>query len=133
MYILIEKKNRKINNIQLKHSFNNLSKINNNINYSNNENKEICTSKNKITIPMKYNLFSQLSNIKTLNLKNSSLKLNYPNIMNEKEDNNKFQKYFNDTIKNPSWYNYFHYKLFDNCGEEVSKLNNYAKNIIKIK
>ncbi len=99
MFILIEKKNRKINNIQLKHSFNNLSKINNNINYSNNENKEICTSKNKITIPMKYNLFSQLSNIKTLNLKNSSLKLNYPNIMNEKEDNNKFQKYFNDTIK----------------------------------
>jgi hypothetical protein len=30
-------------------------------------------------------------------------------------------------------YNYFHYKYFDNCGEEVSKLNQYTKNIIKIK
>jgi hypothetical protein len=30
-------------------------------------------------------------------------------------------------------YNYFHYKFFDNCGEEVSKLNQYTKNKIKIK
>ena len=55
---------------------------------------------------MKYYLFYQLSNNKTLNLKHSNLKLNYPNIINEKEDNNKFQKYFNNTIKNHSWYNY---------------------------
>ena len=54
-------------------------------------------------------------------------------IINKKLDNEKFQDYFNKYIKNPSWYNYFHYKLFDFGGKDVSNLNNYKINAEKIK
>ncbi len=43
-----------------------------------------------------------------------------------------FQNYFNNTLKNPKEYNYFHYKLFDVNGEEISKLSSY-QNISKVK
>ncbi len=33
----------------------------------------------------------------------------------------------------PNKYNYFYYKLFDNNGEDVSKLGNSYKNITKVK
>lgn len=33
----------------------------------------------------------------------------------------------------PNKYNYFYYKLFDNNGEDVSKLGNSYKNISKVK
>ena len=36
-----------------------------------------------------------------------------------------FQNYFQNIIINPSTYNYFHYKLFDTRGNELSKLKNY--------
>ena len=54
------------------------------------------------------------------------------NILNETENQNKiyFQNYFHNIIINPSTYNYFHYKLFDIKGNELSKLktyNNYSK------
>ena len=52
---------------------------------------------------------------------------------NNKDNKTQFQDYFNNHIKNPSSYNYFHYKLFDSKGEEVTKLNNYNKNIGKIR
>jgi hypothetical protein len=42
-----------------------------------------------------------------------------------------FQNYFNNTLKNPKEYNYFHYKLFDVNGEEISKLSSY-QNITKV-
>ena len=43
-----------------------------------------------------------------------------------------FQNYFNNTLKNPKEYNYFHYKLFDVKGGEISKLSSY-QNISKVK
>lgn len=36
-----------------------------------------------------------------------------------------FQDYFNNCIKNPKFYSYFHYKLFDINGEEASSLSSY--------
>jgi E3 ubiquitin-protein ligase HUWE1 len=41
-----------------------------------------------------------------------------------------FQNYFNN-LKDPQSYNYFHYKLFDVNGEEISNLSSY-QNITKI-
>ena len=41
-----------------------------------------------------------------------------------------FQNYFNN-LKDPQGYNYFHYKLFDVNGEEISTLTSY-QNITKI-
>ncbi len=69
----------------------------------------------------------------------------YENILKDKKENkkeitlnntdskNQFQDYFNNKILNPSSYNYFHYKLFDTNGEDVTKLNSYNKNINKIR
>lgn len=50
-----------------------------------------------------------------------------------KENNNHFQDFFNKKIVNPSSYNYFHYKLFDSNGEDITKLNPYNKNLGKIR
>jgi hypothetical protein len=38
-----------------------------------------------------------------------------------------FQNYFNN-LKDPQNYNYFHYKLFDVNGEEISTLSSYQNN-----
>ena len=68
----------------------------------------------------------------------------YHNVSNENENDwslqnlisnqtkEMFQNYFNNTLKNPKEYNYFHYKLFDVNGEEISKLSSY-QNISKVK
>jgi hypothetical protein len=53
--------------------------------------------------------------------------------LNNTDSKNQFQDYFNNKILNPSSYNYFHYKLFDTNGEDVTKLNSYNKNINKIR
>ena len=52
---------------------------------------------------------------------------------NNKDNKTQFQDYFNNCIKKPSSYNYFHYKLFDSNGDEITKLNNYNKKIGKIR
>ena len=67
----------------------------------------------------------------------------YENIVKDKNENkkeiknidskNQFQDYFNNKILNPSSYNYFHYKLFDSNGEDVTRLNTYNNNINKIR
>ena len=106
----------------------NLNEKNNNNNY----NDEIIKSLN-------HNLYSQLlandNNKKSLELKNNNFvnNLNENFFIKENLDNKKFQNYFNNYIKNPLWYNYCHYKLCDEKGEEVSKLNIYKKSFEKIK
>ena len=55
-------------------------------------------------------------------------------VLNGTNDNKKsrlFQDYFNNCIKNPKFYSYFHYKLFDINGEEASALSSY-QNTTKI-
>ena len=55
-------------------------------------------------------------------------------LLNGNNDNKKskiFQDYFNNCIKNPKFYSYFHYKLFDINGEEASSLSSY-QNTTKI-
>ena len=55
-------------------------------------------------------------------------------ILNGNNDSKKsrlFQDYFNNCIKNPKFYSYFHYKLFDINGEEASSLSSY-QNTTKI-
>ena len=52
---------------------------------------------------------------------------------NNKNQINQFQDYFNNQLKNPSSYNFIHFKLYDSNGEEVSKLSNYKRNTLKIK
>ena len=106
----------------------NLNEKNNNNNY----NDEIIKSLN-------HNLYSQLlandNNKKSLELKNNNFvnNLNENFLIKENLNNKKFQNYFNNYIKNPLWYNYCHYKLCDEKGEEVSKLNIYKKSFEKIK
>ena len=106
----------------------NLNENNNNNNY----NDEIIKSLN-------HNLYPQLltndNNKKSLELKNNNFvnNLNENFFIKENLDNKKFQNYFNNYIKNPLWYNYCHYKLCDEKGEEVSKLNIYKKSFEKIK
>ena len=58
-------------------------------------------------------------------LDNWDLSKNIPNTTKEM-----FQNYFNN-LKDPQSYNYFHYKLFDVNGEEISNLSSY-QNITKI-
>ena len=53
--------------------------------------------------------------------------------LNNTDSKNQFQEYFNNKILNPLSYNYFHYKLFDSNGEDLTKLNSYNKNINKIR
>ena len=120
-----EKKNNfendsKINS--LKNNYNNYNNINNNILFNNknkfNEKKEI---RNIIKYEKDKSINKNEENDKNL------LKLN------NKDNKTQFQDYFNNYIKNPSSYNYFHYKLLDSNGEEVTKLNNYNKKIGKIR
>ena len=108
-----------------------LSLNNNNTNFNNN---------NEINTSLNNNLYLQLlpnNNDKINNqeqfFKNKFLYDKSNIIINKKLDNEKFQDYFNKYIKNPSWYNYFHYKLFDFGGKDVSNLNNYKINSEKIK
>ena len=99
-----------------------ISKVNLNnkkiINYNNNYN------------PNNKKVESQ-SNIQdnTENKNNNLIKNNSNNI----KQLNQFQNYFNNQLKNPSSYNFIHFKLFDSNGDEVSKLNSYKRNNLKIK
>jgi hypothetical protein len=120
-----EKKNNfendtKINS--LKNNYNNYNNINNNILF-NNKNK--FNEKKEIRNIIKYEKDKSIN--KNGEKDKNLLKLN------NKDNKTQFQDYFNNHIKNPSSYNYFHYKLFDSKGEEVTKLNNYNKNIGKIR
>ena len=54
---------------------------------------------------------------------NNLIKSKSENKISENKIN--FQNYFQNIIINPSTYNYFHYKLFDTRGNELSKLKNY--------
>ena len=62
---------------------------------------------------------------------NSSEQYTNNNVVNDDIDVNnsssqkQFQYYFNNCIVNPSFQNYFHYKLFDKNGEDLSKLMLY--------
>lgn len=67
-----------------------------------------------------YNVSSNLNMEKTL-----------LNGNNENKKSRLFQDYFNNYIKNPKFYSYFHYKLFDINGEEASSLSSY-QNTTKI-
>ena len=57
--------------------------------------------------------------------------INHNNVVNDDINVNnsssqkQFQYYFNNCIVNPSFQNYFHYKLFDKNGEDLSKLMLY--------
>jgi RNA recognition motif-containing protein len=77
----------------------------NNNNLEGNENK-IINSDNKI-------------------LNNLNKEENNNNNINELKTDIKFQNYFNNNLVNPLTYNYFHYKLFDSHGDELSKLKHY--------
>jgi hypothetical protein len=120
-----EKKNNfendtKINS--LKNNYNNYNNINNNLLY-NNKNK--FNEKKEIRNIIKYEKDKSIN--KNGEKDKNLLKLN------NKDNKTQFQDYFNNYIKNPSSYNYFHYKLLDSNGEEVTKLNNYNKKIGKIR
>ena len=120
-----EKKNNfendtKINS--LKNNYNNYNNINNNILF-NNKNK--FNEKKEIRNIIKYEKDKSIN--KNGEKDKNLLKLN------NKDNKTQFQDYFNNYIKNPSSYNYFHYKLLDSNGEEVTKLNNYNKKIGKIR
>ena len=141
---LIENKNKLFNYSQdgyFKDNYN-LSSLNNNDisridNKTNNHNineQEINSFSNK------NNLFLQLlpNDNDKINKKSKIVFDDYKNgniIINKKleSDNKKFQDYFNKYINNPSWYKYFHYKLFDIEGTDLSKLSSYIKNNEKIK
>lgn len=41
------------------------------------------------------------------------------------ESKKMYNNYFNEHIKEPKMYNYFHYKLFDINGEEITKMSQY--------
>ena len=86
--------------------------------------------KNEIKIDNKKSLsYSMLPNNEKQNpnndLDNWDLSKNIPSTTKEM-----FQNYFNN-LKDPQSYNYFHYKLFDVNGEEISNLSSY-QNITKI-
>ena len=58
-------------------------------------------------------------------------------VINNKDNNNNshlkvnFQEYFNNSIQNPNFFSFFHFKLFDINGEEASTLSSY-QNTTKI-
>ena len=121
--------NEKQNNLEndtkidsLKNNYNNYNNINNNLLY-NNKNK--FNEKKEIRNIIKYEKDKSIN--KNGEKGKNLLKLN------NKDNKTQFQDYFNNYIKNPSSYNYFHYKLLDSNGEEVTKLNNYNKKIGKIR
>ena len=51
-----------------------------------------------------------------------------PEKVSQMQKTSSFINYFNDTIKNPYLYKYFHYKLFDQNGEEVTGIVSSYKN-----
>ena len=133
---LIENKNKLFNYFHETSPKDNIT-----ISLNNNNNHEINNEiNNEINTSLNNNLYLQLlpNNNEKINnqeqfFKNKFLYDKSNIIINKKLDNEKFQDYFNKYIKNPSWYNYFHYKLFDFGGKDVSNLNNYKINSEKIK
>ncbi len=133
---LIENKNKLFNYFHETSPKDNIT-----INLNNNNNHEINNEiNNEINTSLNNNLYLQLlpNNNEKINnqeqfFKNKFLYDKSNIIINKKLDNEKFQDYFNKYIKNPSWYNYFHYKLFDFRGKDISNLNNYKINSEKIK
>ena len=119
--------NEKQNNLEndtkidsLKNNYNNIN-INNNILFNN---------KNKFN-EKKENRIIKKDKDKSIN-KNEEKDKKIIKLSN-KDNKTQFQDYFNNCIKKPSSYNYFHYKLFDSNGDEITKLNNYNKKIGKIR
>ncbi len=140
------KKNSLFNNNNINNNNENISLDNNNIN--NYENNVVVNNyfakKGQALYGDKYlndkNLFMYQNYIPRKKIKyflnNNSEEIennleNNDNLIKSKSENkiseNKinFQNYFQNIIINPSTYNYFHYKLFDTRGNELSKLKNY--------
>ena len=96
---------------------------------SNNNNNNLNLTNPKESLNLSQEIESNLNHNKNIN-NNNNININ-SNIISNK--NQKFQNYFNNNIINPLTYNYFHYKLFDSYGEEISKLEPYSKTKEKIK
>ena len=74
---------------------------------------------------IKYFLNNNNSGEKENNLENNNNLIKSENQISDSKNEINFQNYFQNIIINPSTYNYFHYKLFDSRGIELSKLKNY--------
>ena len=111
-------KNNDISNNMEKNNLDSLDEI---INDNNFNNDDIKKDKENLLKEERHNnrLKDKKENKKEITLNNT--------------DKNQFQEYFNNKILNPLSYNYFHYKLFDSNGEDLTKLNSYNKNINKIR
>ena len=111
-------KNNDISNNMEKNNLDSLDEI---INDNNFNNDDIKNDKENLLKEERHNnrLKGKKENKKEITLNNT--------------DKNQFQEYFNNKILNPLSYNYFHYKLFDSNGEDLTKLNSYNKNINKIR
>ena len=111
----------KNNNISNNMEKNNLDSLDEIINDNNFNNDDIKKDKENLLKEERHNniLKDKKENKKEITLNNT--------------DKNQFQEYFNNKILNPLSYNYFHYKLFDSNGEDLTKLNSYNKNINKIR
>ena len=111
-------KNNDISNNMEKNNLDSLDEI---INDNNFNNDDIKNDKENLLKEERHNniLKDKKENKKEITLNNT--------------DKNQFQEYFNNKILNPLSYNYFHYKLFDSNGEDLTKLNSYNKNINKIR
>ena len=110
-----------------KNEINYLSKVNLNNKKINSYNNNYNTNNNK-NIENQSNIQNNNEN-KNNKITNDLIKYNSNNI----KQLNQFQNYFNNQLKNPSSYNFVHFKLFDSNGDEVSKLNSYKRNNLKIK
>ena len=95
-------------------------------NSNNNNNQNLTNSKESLSLSQE--IESNLNHDKNINNNNNNI-----NSISNNNHQLKFQNYFNNNIINPLTYNYFHYKLFDSFGEEISKLEPYSKTKEKIK
>jgi RNA recognition motif-containing protein len=95
-------------------------------NSNNNNNQNLTNSKESLSLSQE--IESNLNHDKNINNNNNNI-----NSISNNNHQLKFQNYFNNNIINPLTYNYFHYKLFDSYGEEISKLEPYSKTKEKIK
>ena len=97
---------------------------------SNNNNNNLNLTNSKESLNLSQEIKNNLNHNKNINNNNN---INNINIISNNNQQLKFQNYFNNKIINPLTYNYFHYKLFDSYGEEISKLEPYSKTKEKIK
>jgi RNA recognition motif-containing protein len=98
---------------------------------NNNNNNNLNLTNSKESLNLSQEIENNLNHNKNINNNNNNI-YNI-NLISNNNQQLKFQNYFNNNIINPLTYNYFHYKLFDSYGEEISKLEPYSKTKEKIK